>query len=78
MGVIQRDKDILGSEPTFDGTRVPIKTLFDYLGAGDSLEEFLDNFPSVGREQVAELIKIAGETLLSRLDKDSFPHFKNP
>ena len=45
------DPDILGGTPVFVGTRVPMKTLLDYLEAGDSLDEFLDHFPSVSREQ---------------------------
>ena len=43
--------NIMGGTPVFVGTRVPVKTLFDYLEGGDSLEEFLDHFPSVHREQ---------------------------
>lgn len=45
--IVHRDPDILGGTPVFVGTRVPAKTLFDYLEAGDSLEVFLDEFPSV-------------------------------
>lgn len=50
--IVHSDPDILGGTPVFIGTRVPIKTLLDYLEAGDSLDEFLDHFPSVSREQV--------------------------
>jgi len=46
-----RDKDILGGQPVFVGTRVPVRILFEYLEAGDSLNLFLDDFPSVSREQ---------------------------
>ncbi|MEH2325961.1 MAG: DUF433 domain-containing protein [Nostoc sp.] len=49
--IIHSDPDILGGTTVFVGTRVPIKTLLDYLEAGDSLNEFLDHFPSVSREQ---------------------------
>jgi uncharacterized protein (DUF433 family) len=49
--VIHCDPDIMGGIPVFVGTRVPIKTLRDYLEAGDSLNIFLDHFPSVSREQ---------------------------
>ncbi|NWG31861.1 MAG: DUF433 domain-containing protein [Rhodocyclaceae bacterium] len=45
--VIQIDPDILGGTPVFAGTRVPVKTLFDYLEAGDSLDVFCEDFPSV-------------------------------
>jgi uncharacterized protein (DUF433 family) len=50
--VIAQDAEILGGEPVFKGTRVPVKSLFDHLEAGDSIEDFLDGFPSVKREQV--------------------------
>ena len=49
--VIHSDPEILAGEPVFVGTRVPLKNLFDYLEAGDSLEVFLDAFPDVTREQ---------------------------
>jgi len=49
--VIHTDPEILAGEPVFVGTRVPLKNLFDYLEAGDSLEVFLDEFPDVTREQ---------------------------
>ena len=49
--VIHSDPEILAGEPVFVGTRVPLKNLFDYLEAGDSLEVFLDEFPDVTREQ---------------------------
>ena len=48
--VLHSDPNILGGTPVFIGTRVPIKTLLDYLEAGDSLDEFIDHFPSVSRE----------------------------
>ncbi|ARV59610.1 hypothetical protein BZZ01_14090 [Nostocales cyanobacterium HT-58-2] len=51
--VINRDPDILGGTPVLIGTRVPIKTLLDYLEAGDSLDIFLDHFPSVSRDTIA-------------------------
>jgi uncharacterized protein (DUF433 family) len=49
--VIRSDPNILGGTPVFRGTWVPLKNLVDYLAAGDSLDEFLDHFPSVKREQ---------------------------
>jgi len=49
--IVHSDPDILGGTPVFVGTRVPMKNLLDYLEAGDSLEVFLDHFPSVNREQ---------------------------
>lgn len=54
--VITTSPDIQSGEPVFTGTRVPIKSLFDYLRGGDSIDEFLEGFPSVKREQVVELL----------------------
>ena len=59
--------DILGGTPVFCGTRVPIKNLTDYLEAGDTLDEFLDDFPSVSREQVVAFLEQAKEALLARV-----------
>jgi uncharacterized protein (DUF433 family) len=55
--VVMQDAEILGGEPVFKGTRVPVKSLFDHLEAGDSIEAFLDGFPSVKREQVIALLE---------------------
>jgi uncharacterized protein (DUF433 family) len=55
--VIVQDVEILGGEPVFKGTRVPVKSLFDHLEGGDSIEDFLDGFPSVKREQVITLLE---------------------
>jgi uncharacterized protein (DUF433 family) len=55
--VIAQDPEILGGEPVFKGTRVPVKSLFDHLEAGVSIEDFLDGFPSVQREQVITLLQ---------------------
>lgn len=57
------DPDILSGTPVFVGTRVPVNNLFDYLEAGDSLGEFLENFPSVSREQAIEALEFAREAL---------------
>jgi uncharacterized protein (DUF433 family) len=51
------DPKILGGTPVFKGTRVPVKSLFDHLKAGDSIEVFLDGFPSVKREQVLAVLE---------------------
>jgi uncharacterized protein (DUF433 family) len=61
--VVHRDPQILGGTPVFVGTRVPVKILFDYLEAGDSLEVFLDEFPSVKREQAVSALELAREVL---------------
>lgn len=54
--LINVDPEILGGEPVFMGTRVPVRTLVDHLAAGDSVETFLDDFPSVTREQALRFI----------------------
>jgi uncharacterized protein (DUF433 family) len=61
--VVHSDPDILGGTPVFVGTRVPMKNLLDYLEAGDSLEVFLDHFPSVNREQAIAALELAKEML---------------
>lgn len=60
--VITISDDIQSGEPVFSGTRVPVKNLFDYLKGGDSIDEFLTDFPSVKRDQVTELLNIAEHT----------------
>lgn len=62
-GVIHTDPEILAGEPVFFGTRVPLKNLFDYLEAGDSLEVFLDAFPDVTREQAVAALELAREAV---------------
>ena len=62
------DKNIAGGTPVFKGTRVAVKTLFDYLEEG-SLDEFLKGFPSVTREQAEAVIEIAAENFLSGIEK---------
>jgi uncharacterized protein (DUF433 family) len=57
--VIHRDPEILGGTPIFVGTRVPVRILFDYLEAGDNLEVFLNEFPSVTREQAVAALELA-------------------
>ena len=61
--VIQNDPEILAGETVFTGTRVPLRNLFDYLEAGDSLEIFLDAFPDVTREQAVAALELAREAM---------------
>jgi uncharacterized protein (DUF433 family) len=61
--IVRRDPDVLGGTPVFAGTRVPIRILFEYLAAGDTLDEFLDAFPSVKREHAAAVLGLAGDLL---------------
>ena len=57
--VINIDSEILGGTPVFLGTRVPVKNLFDYLEEGETMKEFLEDFPSVKKEQVIKLLEIS-------------------
>lgn len=63
--IITSDPDVQGGAVVFAGTRVPLKNLIDYLEAGDSLEEFLDDFPSVRREQAVAALELAQEALVT-------------
>ena len=63
--ILHSDPEIMGGTPVFFGTRVPIKTLLDYLEAGDSLDVFLEDFESVNREQAIGLLELAKEMLLT-------------
>lgn len=63
--VITSDREVQGGAVVFVGTRVPLKNLIDYLEAGDSLEEFLDDFPSVTREQAVAALELAQEALVT-------------
>lgn len=62
--LIQRSAGVLGGTPVFAGTRVPVKTLIDYLEAGDRLEDFLADFPTVTREQAVAALELVKEVLL--------------
>lgn len=57
-------KDVLGGTPVFAGTRVPIQTLLDYLEAGESIDDFLEGFPSVKRDQVVSFLELAKDRLI--------------
>jgi uncharacterized protein (DUF433 family) len=56
----------LSGTPVFTGTRVPVQTLIEYLEAGDSLDEFLDDFPSVSREHAIAVLELAKSALLAK------------
>jgi uncharacterized protein (DUF433 family) len=66
--LIEVDPEKMGGTPVFNGTRVPIKHLFDYLEGGDTLEIFLDHFPTVTRAQALGLLELSRETLLSQYE----------
>ena len=59
------DAEIMSGTPVFKNTRVPIKNLIDYLEVGESLDEFLEDFPSVNREQAVQALELAKEVLLA-------------
>jgi uncharacterized protein (DUF433 family) len=56
--IISVDKDVLGGQTVFKGTRVPVETLFDHLESGISLDEFLDDFPTIDRKQAIGLLNV--------------------
>ena len=60
---IRTDPEVMSGTPCFAGTRVPVQTLFDYLSGGHPLEEFLDDFPTVTREQALAVLKMASDLL---------------
>lgn len=64
--LIQRSKDVLGGTPVFPGTRVPVGTLIDYLEAGDRLDDFLKDYPSVSRKQVLNVLELLKEKVLTK------------
>jgi uncharacterized protein (DUF433 family) len=67
-GVIIRDPQILGGTPVFRGTRVPFQALLDYLEGGQTLDEFLDDFPTVTRDAAVSALELAKSLLVSKLE----------
>ena len=63
--IISRDPEVMGGTPCFGGTRVPIQTLLDYVEAGDSIDEFLKDFPTVKRAQVIAFLEDAAQRALA-------------
>lgn len=64
--IVNIDKEILGGQPVFMGTRVPIESLFDHLKDGVSIDEFLEDFPTVSKEQIVALLEIVENNLLHK------------
>ena len=64
--VVRSDPEILGGTPVFVGTRVPVQSFFDYLEGGETLDDFLRQFPSVRREQAIAALDLARDSLLTR------------
>ncbi len=67
--LVSASPDILGGTPVFTGTRVPVQTLLDYLEGGESIDDFLDGFPTVRREQVIDFLEEAKDRMLAPLAK---------
>ena len=65
--VVHSHPEIVSGEPVFVGTRVPVRNLIDWIEGGHTLDEFLDNFPSVKREQAIAFLELATQALLSHL-----------
>ena len=63
--VLTRDPEVQGGAPVFAGTRVPVQNLMDYLASGQPLDEFLEDFPSVSREQATKVLRLAQEALVA-------------
>ena len=62
-GAINIDPETMGGTPVFTGTRVPVQSLFDYIETGETLDEFLENFPSVQKEHAIQVLEMAKKTL---------------
>jgi uncharacterized protein (DUF433 family) len=65
--IVHSDPDILGGTPVFVGTRVPVQTLLVYIESGETIEEFLDNFPTVAKAQAVAFLEEAGRALLAEI-----------
>ena len=65
LAVVHSDPEILGGTPVFVGSRVPVQSLFDYLEGGETLDEFLHQFPSVKRKQAIAALEMARDLLLA-------------
>jgi len=62
--IVSRNQDVMGGAAVFSGTRVPVQTLLDYLEAGESIDDFLEGFPSVTRNQVVAFLEEAKDRLV--------------
>ncbi len=66
-GIIVKDQEILGGTPVFQGTRVPFQALLDYLEGGQTLDEFLDDFPTVSKDAAVAALEFAKSLLVGQL-----------
>lgn len=71
--IISASPEIMGGTPVFAGTRVPVQTLLDYLKAGESIDDFLDGFPTVTREKVIALLEEAGKQVIGMVASHEAP-----
>ncbi|MCI0713300.1 MAG: DUF433 domain-containing protein [Chloroflexi bacterium] len=69
--IVSKSPDIMSGTPVFYGTRVPIQNLIDYLVGGNTIDEFLDDFPTVSRKQVMNFLESATELIVAHADEDS-------
>lgn len=65
--IVHTDPEILGGTPVFVGTRVPVDALIDFLGGGDTIEDFLENYPGVSREQAIAFLEEASRALVAKI-----------
>ena len=65
QSIVRSDPQILGGTPVFTGTRVPVKALWDYIEGGETLDTFLDHFPSVTRDQAVAALELSRERLVA-------------
>lgn len=78
QSVVKIDPEIMSGAPCFAGTRVPIQNLIDYLEGGDSIDEFLDGFPTVSREQVIAFLEEAKKSVLARCEDSARRMCRSP
>lgn len=69
--LIYKGSDVMSGTPVFYGTRVPIQTLIDYITTGDTIETFLEDFPTVSREQVVRFLETAGQFMITQADENT-------
>ena len=69
--IIERSDDVLGGTAVFKDTRVPVQALLDHLKAGDTVDDFLSDFPTVSRERAVRVLELAGEALMSATHESS-------
>ena len=73
-GIVHSDREIMGGTPVFVGTRVPLQNLVDYLEGGETIEDFLDAFPTVKREQAIAVIEAGKLAVLETIGNDAHSH----